>query len=115
MLQKQIRNIVVLLSILAVAFPAQAKKPTDPDDLFNPLLGPDYSHWMVGPLVEMATEDEVEAFLLLVSDEDARTFVERFWDARNAGAEVFTKTPQQIYEARAEDADKRFTEGAYPG
>ncbi|MEO1083690.1 MAG: GWxTD domain-containing protein [Acidobacteriota bacterium] len=115
MLQKLIRNFLVILSVLIVALPAHAKKPTDPDDLFNPLLGPDYSHWMVGPLVEIATEDEVDDFLLLASDEDAQAFVEGFWQRRNAGTEVFTKTPQQIYEARAAEADKRYTEGAYPG
>ncbi|MEM1180475.1 MAG: GWxTD domain-containing protein [Acidobacteriota bacterium] len=117
MLQKLPRYFVLFLSmaVVAMAFPAEAKKPKDPDELFNPLLGPDYSHWLVGPLVEMATEGEVEDFLLLASDEDAEAFVDRFWEARNAGTKVFTKTPQQIFEARAEDADKRFSEGTYPG
>ncbi len=109
---------VLLLAALLLAPAAGAKKskkPTDPNDLFNPLLGVEYSHWLVGPIVEMATAKEVEEFLLLAGDEAAASFVQEFWSRRNEGAGFFKKTQQQIFAARVEEADKRFTEGAYPG
>ena len=108
----------VFVSALLVAFAvasAHARKPTDPDELFNPLLGPDYAHWLVGAIVEIASEQEVESYLLIGSDEEAAAFIERFWEKRNAGTKVFTKTPQQIFEERSVEADKRYSEGTFPG
>lgn len=105
----------LLLVAALVAAPALGKKPKDPDELFNPLLGVEYAHWLVGPMVEMATEKEVEEFLFLASDEKAAAFVESFWQRRNAQAKLFEKTPRQTFEARAEEADKKYSEGTYPG
>jgi GWxTD domain-containing protein len=107
---------VFLIALLIVALPAAAKKkPSDPDDLFNPMLGPDYAQWLVGPIVEMATVKEVERYLELITDEEAEAFIAEFWEARNADTPVFEKTPQQIFEDRVVEADKRYSEGAYPG
>ncbi|MCP4656457.1 MAG: GWxTD domain-containing protein [bacterium] len=92
-----------------------AKKPSDPDDLFNPLLGIDYSHWLVGPIAMIASAEEIAEYLQLTGDEEAERFIAAFWERRNAGTEFFQKTPQQIYESRLLEADKRFTEAAYPG
>lgn len=101
---------------LLLAAPATAKKkPTDPDELFNPMLGPDYAQWLVGPIVEMATAKEVERYLELLSDEEAEAFIAEFWAKRNEGTPVFEKTPEQTFHQRVEEADKRYTEGAYPG
>lgn len=102
-------------ALLAGALPVWAKKPTDPDDLFNPLLGVDYSHWLVGPIARIASEKEIEAYLALTSDEAAARFIAGFWEKRNAGTALFHKTPQQIFDQRVSEADKRFTEGAFPG
>lgn len=105
-----------LISLLLVALPAAAKKkPSDPDALFNPMLGPDYAKWLVGPIVEMATAKEVERYLELISDEEATAFIAEFWEQRNADTPVFEKTTQQIFDQRMIEADKRYTEGAYPG
>ena len=106
---------IIVLMALTIAVAAEARKPSDPDELFNPLLGPEYSHWLVGPIVDMASEQEVEDYLLIASDEEAAAFIVRFWEKRNAGTKVFTKSPQQIFDERSVEADKRFTEGAYPG
>ena len=108
---------VLILAAALLASPPAAwgKKSLDPEELFNPLLGVDYSHWLVGPIVRIASEQEVESYLLLTSDEEAQAFIEKFWAARNEGTDLFKKTPQKIYAERVEEADKRFTERAYPG
>lgn len=108
--------VLALAALLLAAVPAAAKKkPKNPEDLFNPMLGPDYAQWLVGPIVEMATAKEVDEFLLLVTDEEAEAFIAEFWEKRNEGTPVFEKTPQQIFADRVQVADKRYTEGAYPG
>ncbi|MEM6793136.1 MAG: GWxTD domain-containing protein [Acidobacteriota bacterium] len=107
--------LLALLILLVAAQSAGAKKPEDPDELFNPFLGPEFAHWLVGPIVELATEKEVEDYLLLTTDTEAQAFREAFWAKRNEGTKVFTKNPQQIFEERALEADKRYTEGTYPG
>lgn len=116
MIRSQRLLFVLLLALLLVAVPATAKKkPKNPEDLFNPMLGPDYAQWLVGPVVEIATAKEVNRFLELISDEEAKTFIAEFWAQRNEGTAVFTKTPEQIFEERLVEADKRYSEGAYPG
>lgn len=108
--------IAAVLLMAAIAFSGTAaKKPSDPEDLFNPLLGIDYSHWLVGPIATIASEEEIAEYLQLTDDEAAERFIAAFWERRNAGTEFFQKTPQQIYESRLLEADKRFTEAAYPG
>jgi GWxTD domain-containing protein len=107
--------VVLVLGLVAAPCGALKKKWPEPEEIFNPLLGPQYSHWLVGPIYHMASEKEVEDFQLLVDDAEAKDFIEAFWAKRNAGTKVFTETPQQIFEGRAAEADKRFTEGAYPG
>lgn len=108
----------IAVAVLLIAFPAAAKKktkPTDPDELFNPLLGLDYSFWLVGPIAAIASEDEIEAYLALTSDEEAAKFIDSFWAKRAEGVGFFEKKPRQIFEERAAEADKRYSEGAFPG
>ena len=112
----------VLLTALfagALAEPVEAKKKKrqerPPEELFNPLLGLDYSHWLVGPIAKIADDDEIDRYLELASDEDAAAFIESFWAKRAEGAGVFEKKPRQIYDERAEEADKRYSQGAFPG
>ena len=115
-------GIAVLLLALLTAAPGLAKKkkkgpqkPTDPSELFNPLLGIDYSHWLVGAMAQIATLEEIETYLTLASDADAKQFIEAFWTKRAEGVGPFDKKPHQIFEQRAEEADKRFSEGTFPG
>lgn len=104
-----------MLLFAAVGEAKKKKLPTDPEELFNPLLGIEYSHWLVGPIARMATEEEIERYLQLASDEEAAAFIEEFWKKRNEGTPVFTDTPQEIFERRVAEADKLFTEGTFPG
>lgn len=106
----------IAVGLLLAAAPLAAKKKSrSAEDLFNPLLGIEYSYWLVGPIAAIASETEVDAYLALASDEEAARFVEAFWSRRNEGTAVFTKTPQKLFEERGVEADKRFTEGTYPG
>lgn len=110
--------LILLVAALLATFSAAtatAKKPKDPEDLFNPLLGIDYSHWLGGAILEMASEEEVEAYLALASDEEAEAFIAAFWERRSEGAAVFAETPRDRFEARAAEADKRFSEGTHLG
>lgn len=112
------RRTVALLAVglLALACPASAlKKPIAPEELFNPLLGFEYAYWLVGPSYEMATDAEVEDYMLLADDEEAAAFIAAFWEERNAGTKIFQDTPQDLFEQRAAEADKRYTEEVYPG
>lgn len=102
----------VLLTVLAAS---GLKKPAELEDLFNPLLGVEYSHWLVGPIYHMASGAEVDAYLDLVSDEEAASFIEDFWRQRNVDTPVFQETPQDIFQQRSEEANKRFSENAFPG
>ncbi len=107
------------LFVLALATPAAAapalKKPVDPEEIFNPLLGVEYSHWLVGPIYQLATDQEVAEYQQLTSDEEAASFIAAFWERHNGDTELFKKTPEQIFEQRAETADSRYSEGTFPG
>ncbi len=106
---------VLLATSLAIPGQALKKKAADVEELFNPLLGVEYSHWLVGPIYHMASEQEVEDYLFLTSDEAAASFIEAFWSRRNEGTELFKKTPEQIFASRAEKADGRYSEATFPG
>ena len=106
---------LLALAIFVPSALASLKKSIDPEELLNPLLGVEYTYWLVGPIYEMASEDEVAEFLDLVADDEAEAFVARFWESRNAGTKIFEDTPQDLFEQRAVEADKRYTEEVYPG
>lgn len=101
--------------VTGVAEARKGKKGADPEEAWNPLLGIEYSHWLVGPIYHLATDDEVERYLRLTSDEEAARFIEDFWARRNEGTDFFAKTPEQIFEHRADEADGRYREGMVPG
>lgn len=104
------------LLILAMAAPAAAlKKPVDAEEIFNPLLGVEYSHWLVGPIYHIASDGEVAEYQQLTTDAEAAAFVAAFWERKNQGTDLFKKTPQQIFDQRAETADSRYSEGTFPG
>lgn len=115
----------LVATLLVVAVPAGAKgkkkkknaerEVPSAEELFNPYLDLDHSHWLVGPIAHIATDEEIEAFLALRSDDEAKGFVEGFWARRNEGTAVFQDTPEEIFAARVAEADKRFSESAFPG
>ncbi|MEM8962805.1 MAG: GWxTD domain-containing protein [Acidobacteriota bacterium] len=104
-----------LVVFVLMASTSSALELRDPDELFNPFLGIDYSHWLVGPISEMATDDEVEAFLLVTSDDGARQFIDAFWTKRAEGYGFFDTKPRDIFAERSAEADKRYSEAAYAG
>lgn len=107
-----------LALLAASSADAKKKKKTkdaELEELFNPLLSPDYSHWLVGPIYRIASQQEVDQYLDLVSDGEAAAFIERFWRTRNEGTGFFEDSPQEIFEKRAGEADKRYTEGTVAG
>jgi len=106
---------VLLLLLLVGPAAALKKKWPAAEEIFNPLLKPEISHWLVGPIYHMASDEEVELFQLLGDDQEANEFITAFWEKRNAGTKAFAETPEQIFQKRAEKADKEYTEGAYPG
>lgn len=112
---ESLAGLVAIFALLGLATLAGAKKPTDPETLFNPLLGVEYSHWLVGPIVQIANEEEVSRYLAIGTDAEAAQLIQEFWNRRNQGTAVFKETPQQIFEQRKNEADKRFTEAAYSG
>jgi len=107
--------LVLLLAPPALARKKKDKKPTDPNELFNPLLGIEHSHWLVGAIAEIATLEEIREYLELLGDEDAEAFIDAFWAKRTEGYGYFDKKPREIYEERAVEADKQYSEGAYSG
>ncbi len=83
-------------------------------DLTNPLLGPDLSIWLIGPVAHLATPEEVQQYLALRDDARANDFIQQFWDRRNP-----TKGPgnpvRAAFEERCDVADHKFTEGGVLG
>ncbi len=77
-------------------------------DLINPLLGPKYARWLVGPIAELATEKEKKAYLELIDDDSAKAFAESFWSGSRSGIRA-------AFDERVAEADKRFAEGTYVG
>jgi hypothetical protein len=103
-------------------------------ELINPFLGPDYSDWLVGPVVRIASAGEVKTYLGLHDDSEAAAFIEQFWDRRKpakgeraaAGAPGGSFPPvaalrpggnaaRALFEERAGVADKKFSEGGLLG
>ncbi|HVS14644.1 MAG TPA: GWxTD domain-containing protein [Thermoanaerobaculia bacterium] len=98
---------VGILGVAAVLGGPLAAQDDRALELTNPFLGPRYAQWLVGAVGGIATEAERAGYLRLESDEAARQFIERFWEERG--------TLRQVYEQRAAEADKRYTEGTVPG
>jgi hypothetical protein len=76
----------VLATLLSPAPPAAlgAQKSYSAEELFQPFLGAELSQWLVGPIARLASEQEIDDYLRLKSDDDARAFIDRFWAKRDA-------------------------------
>lgn len=111
----------LLASVLAVgllAAPAAAgkKERREKEDLINVLLSPRLAQWLVGPIATIATDKEVEAYLQLSDDAAAEAFILDFWQRRvDPGNPWPGRQVKDLYDQRAERADRLFTEGASPG
>lgn len=112
------RNLSLLLVLaLALGFGAACAGTPTPNatDLTNPFLGPEYTGWLVGPIARLAAPEEIEAFQAITTDEQAQAFVEAFWAKRTAVADQFGNTVRQVFEKRAAEADRAFTESGFRG
>lgn len=111
------RRALVLLAVISLAAPPSFArlKSYEAADLTNFRLGPVYAQWLVGPIVQLATEEETRQFLELAEDSAAEAFIEAFWESRGPNL-VFPPTgPKYIFEGRAIEADRVFSEGTFLG
>jgi GWxTD domain-containing protein len=106
--------LVLLAAVLPFAGCASGGVGMSPGELSNPLLGPDYSNWLVGPVSLMASHEEIQGYLALHDDHQATEFIKQFWARRNPtqgpGNPLLT-----TFEERADAADHKFTEGVVLG
>jgi GWxTD domain-containing protein len=84
-------------------------------DLVNFQLGPEHSHWLVGPIAAMATPEEVRQYLALTGDFAALDFAEAFWARRDPDPAERGNPPREAFERRAEEADRLFGEAGIRG
>lgn len=103
-------GLALALGVLAAGatHAADSLERLHPDDLINPFLGPGYASWLVGPVGQLADEEERTLYLLLESDDQAAAFVDEFWSRRDSGL-------RRQFDLRATEADKRYSESGRLG
>lgn len=102
--------------VLAACGPLAADEPKREDfELINPLLGPELSQWLVGPIAWIAEPKEIEAYLQLTSDGAAESFVEEFWDQRDPYPRRPDNPARELYQERLEEAESLYAEAGMPG
>jgi GWxTD domain-containing protein len=104
----------LLGAALASAVAAAPKSP-DPADLTNFRLGPEYAQWLVGAVAHLAGDGERGEFLALREDAEAAAFIEAFWERRGPNLAFPPTGPRISFDQRAEEADRRFSEGTFLG
>ena len=83
-------------------------------ELTNPLLGPDESAWLIGPVARIASPAEIKAYLALRDDREAADFIQQFWERRNPRPGSSNRL-LALFEARAEAADDKYAEAGVLG
>lgn len=113
------RGVVFAATLALVALsvaPALGRlKPYPPADVTNFRLGPAYAQWLVGPMAHIATPEERQQYLALSDDSRAEAFIEAFWERRGPNLVFPPRGPKIIFESRAKEADRVFSEGTYLG
>ena len=84
-------------------------------ELNNTQLSPALSQWLIGAVSKLATPEEVRAYLALSDDAAATAFIEAFWAAHDPNAARPGNPLRELFERRALEADKRFSEAGYLG
>ncbi len=105
----------LLLVGLSPAVDARKAKKPKAEDLTNFLLSPEYAHWLLGPISQMATPAEIEGYLALGNDEEAARFIAAFWEERDRGVVFPATRVSQEFAERVARADKFYSEGAIRG
>jgi GWxTD domain-containing protein len=93
---------------VALALGCAGAPPPPVEELTNIRLGPEYSQWLVGPIVRMSTREEVEQYQALTDDAAAQAFIEAYWQRRGPAF-------RRLFETRAAEADTRFSEAGFSG
>ncbi len=108
---------LIAASLLAVpgAGAAERGKPRSPDELLNVFLSPGKAQWLVGPVSRLASDEEIDAFLEILDEEEAERFIAEFWSRRKPIEGAPGLTARQQFEHLAEEADRQFGEPTYPG
>lgn len=101
--------------VLGACGSGAAPAPRSATALVNFQLGPEYSHWLVGPVARMATPQEVQAYLGLTDDFAAVDFMEGFWARRDPDPEERGNPVRRAFEERAADADRMYSEAGILG
>lgn len=98
---------VIFVALLFTTAPAQVAEP-DPYD-------GDLADWSRGPVRYIITPAEDTYYRQLASDEERTHFIERFWARRNPNPHGTENPYRYTFWARVLEANRRFTESAYPG
>ena len=104
--------LALTLASLGQALSAQYPNPKSPrhianGELTNPLLSAEYARWLVGPISWMLEKQEIDRYLFLSSDEEARAFIEEFWAER--------QDIRTLWDERVAEADKLYREKTTTG
>ena len=99
---------VVALALMALAVACGVSAPPSNELLSNVRLGPEYSQWLIGPIVRMSSREEVQGYLALTDDAAAAAFIQAYWARRG-------ELLRRSFERRAQEADHRFAEAGYAG
>ncbi|MFP3940050.1 MAG: GWxTD domain-containing protein [Thermoanaerobaculia bacterium] len=106
---------VVAVAVWAACGSGGAEAPRRPSELVNFQLGPEHSHWLVGPVARMATPGEVEEYLALAGDFAAIDFIQAFWRRRDPAPEEPGNPVRRTFERRVREADRLYSEAGVLG
>ncbi len=84
-------------------------------DLTHPFLGPDQSSWLIGPVAQIATQEEIDAYLALRDEAEATLFIEQFWARRDPNPDVPGNPVRETFDARSAEADRMYSEAGFRG
>ncbi len=110
-----VRPLALVGLLLLAACAESGIRRSDPATLTNPALSPEYSQWLVGPIAQMAKDQEIREYLSLSTDSEAKRFIDHFWQTRNPYPQNPGNALRQLFERRARRADRLFGEGGVPG
>lgn len=115
-----VRNFLLLIAGLALVAPSaeaagKKLKSYDREMLIQPFLGPGYAEWLIGPIARLVTREEADEYLILSSDEEAQAFIDEFWARRDINGDVPGNPQRELFEERAAEADKQFSEAQIRG
>lgn len=107
--------LMVAVALLAGCGSGGTGAPRSAGELVNFRLGPDLSHWLVGPIARMATPEEAREYLSLGNDLAAIDFIEGFWRRRDSEPGDRDNPARLTFERRAEEADRLYSEASVLG